>query len=833
MSDCSVDMVLEEDGTHRVSRRAAGFCEDVEQLVRTVDELGAGRSAVILDGNCLLVSKLPLEQGFAVVLHRADPQELRDYIDYRYGRQCILLLDGSYNVLGSSTEFEEVFGKLQEGSRISDVLDSASMMSFQGAFEDEVRGAETYPFTVRAADSSGRVLAQVVTLRRMPGLETLVQATLSQPSIDLADFSPAEADFLDTVMRNVPVPAIRVNREGLVTRANDNAVRIALETSARDPESTFFFDWVHPDERNKVISLHQRRISGHYAPFRYRVRLQPAPDITLHAEVTALQLPDETETLVFLNISDPFEGSGGTTASQAQQIAAMADGLDKKEDTASNLLDLLREAVEADGMAIQLSGSVLTSGNAPVTKQVNGTSLSGEKTWEKTPEGLYNLVIPVKHPDGLVNARFYGMHSNQPDPLGRLFLNLTPVLTDMIVTMLSRRSIALEMAGVISFFKLLSSDVQGLDELLEQVADVCGADRVLLGTVAGPEPVLTPLAGFGFPGAPPAIPLHADYTAGWAYTHQELTYVPNMALDERFSSVAPGTGSEIALPLVLQGRTIGALVAASRRSSAFGKPLPGLLQALSTALALRVAADPAGRVHGDRGARPGTRGDKIELEAAMDELSRRIRSALSTLAGYLDIMEDSSAEEDREALLAMSRASATLADHCENLLTFLRLEVGTADLNPAWSHPSELLTNLEPRLRAKAATEQVELEMELPQEPFTAFFDKARTEHVIVSLVDNAIRFNKPGGSVSVKLSRDGESWSIEVSDTGRGIPSSSLPYIYDRFYSKDPDGGGQSGLGIGLAVVKRFTEAMNGTISVWSREGKGTRFQVRLPVSG
>ncbi len=832
-----VDLARVGDGAPRVSERAAELSGDPNRLARVVEELGTGESVLVVEGRCLLVSSIRLEDGFAATVEEAGRETVRRHLDSRYGNECVLLVDGSYLILGASSAAEESFGRLTDDARVSEVLDSASMMSFQGALEDEVRGAETYPFTVRAMDSSGKPMAQVVRLHGLTSADTLVRVHLYQPSVDLADFSPAEASFLDTVMRNVPMPAVRVNREGLVTRANDQAVRLALETSARDPESTYFFDWIHPDERNKVVSLHKRRISGHYAPFRYRVRLQPAPDITLQVEVTALQLPDETDTLVFLN---PMERAGGvraTTASHIQSIAGMAGELAESEDLTSGLLDLMREAVSADGAAILSSGRVLTSGSARVTPSMNGSGLSSEMHWEEGSDGLYSLVLPLKHPEGLVNTRFYGLHSNQPDPLARLFISLTPVLTDIIVTGRARRTVSEAMAGVVSFFRKLAGDTDNLDALMEKLTEVCGADRALLSIVGGQEAVLTPVGGFGYPGALPSLTLHGDFTAGWAYTHREVVYVPNMALDERFSAVAAGTASELAIPMALQGKTMGTLLVSSAKPSAFPNPLPGLLQVLATALALRVTVDPAGRAGTETRAGGRSKTDKVEMEATLDELSRRIRSALSTLDGYLELMFRGSlgdmSPDQAEAVEAMMRAMGGLRDYAHNLLTFLRLDLGPVNLNPSWSHPSDLLSSLEPRLREKAERHSVDLELNLPDEPFTAFFDKARIEHVVLSLVDNAVRFNKPGGSATVSLSRDRDNWTIEVQDTGRGIPAGSLPYIYDRFYSEDPGGGGRSGLGIGLAVVKRFTEAMNGTISVWSREGKGTRVQVRLPVSG
>ena len=101
-----------------------------------------------------------------------------------------------------------------------------------------------------------------------------------------------------------------------------------------------------------------------------------------------------------------------------------------------------------------------------------------------------------------------------------------------------------------------------------------------------------------------------------------------------------------------------------------------------------------------------------------------------------------------------------------------------------------------------------------------------------MNLLDNAIKYTPEGGRARLSLSvRDGFAV-IEVSDTGRGIPASAMPHIFERFYRQtDPRDSRVTGFGLGLAISKWIADAHGGSIEVESEEGKGSRFTVRLPV--
>ena len=108
--------------------------------------------------------------------------------------------------------------------------------------------------------------------------------------------------------------------------------------------------------------------------------------------------------------------------------------------------------------------------------------------------------------------------------------------------------------------------------------------------------------------------------------------------------------------------------------------------------------------------------------------------------------------------------------------------------------------------------------------------DRARIKQVVVNLLDNAIKYTPPGGSINLNVYAREDKAVIEVADTGIGIPAGALPHIFERFFRVDKarsrDAGGA---GLGLAIVKSICLAHGGQVSVESSEGQGSRFKVRI----
>ena len=103
---------------------------------------------------------------------------------------------------------------------------------------------------------------------------------------------------------------------------------------------------------------------------------------------------------------------------------------------------------------------------------------------------------------------------------------------------------------------------------------------------------------------------------------------------------------------------------------------------------------------------------------------------------------------------------------------------------------------------------------------------------ILFNLVENAIKYNVPGGTITIRLLRDGENALIQVSDTGMGVPEDAIPHLFERFYRVDKARARKTGgSGLGLSIVRNMLERNNGSIGVTSTLGEGTVFTVNLPV--
>jgi two-component system phosphate regulon sensor histidine kinase PhoR len=109
--------------------------------------------------------------------------------------------------------------------------------------------------------------------------------------------------------------------------------------------------------------------------------------------------------------------------------------------------------------------------------------------------------------------------------------------------------------------------------------------------------------------------------------------------------------------------------------------------------------------------------------------------------------------------------------------------------------------------------------------------DRTRLGQVFYNLIDNAIKFNRPGGSVTISSMVSNGSLEIQVEDTGVGIASADLPRIFERLYRADKSRSRRTeGTGLGLAIVKHLVQAHGGEVAVKSELGRGTCFTVTLP---
>jgi signal transduction histidine kinase len=157
-----------------------------------------------------------------------------------------------------------------------------------------------------------------------------------------------------------------------------------------------------------------------------------------------------------------------------------------------------------------------------------------------------------------------------------------------------------------------------------------------------------------------------------------------------------------------------------------------------------------------------------------------------------------------------------------------QLRVGDLVLD---SDLSDLLQRMFELTQALAEDKEIRTVLHIDAQPKISG-DPAQVSQVIINLIDNAIKYTPRDGCVEITLNTRDANAVVCVSDTGIGIPSGEIPYVFERFYQVDKARSGENrGVGLGLSIVKRIVEAHEGQISVQSEEGRGTTFSVTFPL--
>ncbi|MBF2019647.1 MAG: two-component sensor histidine kinase [Hydrococcus sp. C42_A2020_068] len=216
---------------------------------------------------------------------------------------------------------------------------------------------------------------------------------------------------------------------------------------------------------------------------------------------------------------------------------------------------------------------------------------------------------------------------------------------------------------------------------------------------------------------------------------------------------------------------------------------------------------------------------------ASHELRAPIAAILSNAqVGLLAPIEDSL--QQRQRLGKIVQTTKSMSSLIDNLLFLARHE---GRLNPQDLKEIDLvdlLKSLVDRYQTLAAERNLSLIADLPLEPLKLNADSALLSQAVKNLLDNACKYSSSGGTVQLKLLTKVRRVFIEVEDNGIGIPEADLPHIFERFYRVDEARSRQTGgFGLGLAIAQQIIKAHGGQIAVESTLGKGTRFQICLPM--
>jgi two-component system phosphate regulon sensor histidine kinase PhoR len=214
-------------------------------------------------------------------------------------------------------------------------------------------------------------------------------------------------------------------------------------------------------------------------------------------------------------------------------------------------------------------------------------------------------------------------------------------------------------------------------------------------------------------------------------------------------------------------------------------------------------------------------------------VSHELKTPLSAIRGFAETLLDGAKEDPRasaEFLARILKQCGRLEALLSDLLTLSQMEHVAAEVRLVPVDLEEIVREAIEIVSDRITDRKLDLAVEFGASSGVAG-DAVALERLCVNLLDNAVKYNREGGSIRVRLYDAGREIILEVADTGIGIPKGSERRLFERFYRVDKGRSRQEGgTGLGLAIVKHAANVHGGSVEVESELGKGSMFRVRLP---
>jgi signal transduction histidine kinase len=212
-------------------------------------------------------------------------------------------------------------------------------------------------------------------------------------------------------------------------------------------------------------------------------------------------------------------------------------------------------------------------------------------------------------------------------------------------------------------------------------------------------------------------------------------------------------------------------------------------------------------------------------------VSHELRSPLTSMQGFIGGILDGTVPEGQEKhyLGIVQDETRRLSKLITELLDLSRMESGQTALNKTSYDLNEQIARVLLRQESRINARGMQVELAFASDACPVRADGDRIEQVLINLIDNAIKYGKEGGQITVSTRRDKNFVHVAIADDGPGIAEADLPCVFDRFYKADKAHTSGQGTGLGLAIVKKILEQHGQTIAVKSSTNEGTRFEFTL----
>lgn len=226
--------------------------------------------------------------------------------------------------------------------------------------------------------------------------------------------------------------------------------------------------------------------------------------------------------------------------------------------------------------------------------------------------------------------------------------------------------------------------------------------------------------------------------------------------------------------------------------------------------------------------------EEENTKALITNISHQLKTPLSGLKIMQELGENDelSAEELGDYFQKSKESVEKLTELTEELMRLSKLENHMIRLQPKELSIRDVVVHAVEEMILKAIHKDIEIQMEEMEEDFRCIYDEKWTREALVNVLDNGVKYSKPGGKITIRLQKMQTYGLIEVEDEGIGIHSEEYHKIFGRFYrGKSKEVQSQEGAGVGLYLTRKIIEEQGGTVSVKSFPFGGSTFRLTLPL--